>query len=137
MADEQPVGKTKDAGWEVGVSRTVNLPVEAVWELLVSPEVQALWLGSGELPTKAGESYETDEGTVGEVRSFHPQNRIRLTWQPPDWSHESTVQVAVSATGPDSTVLRFHQERLADADERERQRAHWAEILDEIADRFA
>jgi uncharacterized protein YndB with AHSA1/START domain len=137
MADERPVGKTQDAGWEVGVSRTVNMPLEAVWELLVSPEVQALWLGAGELPTEPGASYETEEGTVGEVRSFHPQNRIRLTWQPPDWSHESTVQVAVSATGPESTVLRFHQERLADADERERQRAHWAGILDEIADRFA
>jgi uncharacterized protein YndB with AHSA1/START domain len=137
MADERPVGKTKDAGWEIGVSRTVNMPIEAVWELLVSPDVQALWLGSGELPTMPGEPYETDEGTVGEVRSFHPNDRIRLTWRPPDWDHDSTVQVAVSAKGPESTVVRFHQDRLADAGERERQRAHWAAIIDEIADRFA
>jgi uncharacterized protein YndB with AHSA1/START domain len=96
-----------------------------------------MWLGTDALPTTPGETYETGGGTVGEVRSFHPQDRIRLTWRPPDWDHDSTVQVAVSAKGPDTTVLRFHQERLADADERERQRAHWAAILDDLAARFA
>jgi uncharacterized protein YndB with AHSA1/START domain len=137
MADERPVGKTKDAGWEIGVTRTVNLPVEAVWELLVSPEIREMWLGAGELPTTPGEPYRTEDGTVGEVRSFRPGDRIRLTWQPPDWPHDSTVQVAVAAKGPDATMLRFHQERLADAGERERQRAHWAAVLDEIAARLA
>ncbi|MGW5195605.1 SRPBCC domain-containing protein [Kribbella sp. NPDC004138] len=50
-------------------------------------------------------------------------NRVRLTWQPVDWSHDSTVQVTVSASSG-GTVVRFHQERLASAAERERQRAH-------------
>ena len=29
-------GLTKDAGWEIGVSRTVPYPVEQVWDLLLS-----------------------------------------------------------------------------------------------------
>jgi hypothetical protein len=29
-------------------------------------------------------------------------------------------------------MLRFHQERLADAAEREQQRAHWQAVLDEV-----
>lgn len=30
--------------------------------------------------------------------------------------------------------LRFHQERLADADERARQRGHWRAVMDRIED---
>jgi hypothetical protein len=39
--------------------------------------------------------------------------------------------VAISDRGA-KTRITFHQERLADADERERQRAHWAAVMDRI-----
>jgi hypothetical protein len=45
--------------------------------------------------------------------------------------HDSTLQVAVEDKGG-RTVVRFHQERLAGADERERQREHWKHVLDEL-----
>jgi hypothetical protein len=54
---------------------------------------------------------------------------IRLTMRPDGWDHDTTVQVTVSRSGPDRTVLRFHQEWLADAEERERQRDHWRAVL--------
>jgi hypothetical protein len=41
------------------------------------------------------------------------------------------VQVALSPAGAGTTV-RFHQERLADAAERERQPAHWRAVLDDL-----
>lgn len=63
----------------------------------------------------------------------HPRDRIRLTWQPEDWDHDTTVQVAVTAKGNDRTILRFHQERLTDANEREQQREHWRSVIDAIA----
>ncbi|HEX8803918.1 MAG TPA: SRPBCC domain-containing protein [Acidimicrobiales bacterium] len=77
-------------------------------------------------------AYRTTDGTTGEVRSLRPGDRIRLTWRPPSWDHDSTVQVALgpSATG---TVVRVHQERLAGPDERERMRAHWSAALDALA----
>lgn len=128
-----PVGKTKDAGWEIGVSRTLPVPVDEVWRVLTGDEGLAVWLGAGAVlePSK-GARYETDDGTVGEVRSFHPLDRVRLTWQPVEWDHDSTVQVAVRGDGG-RTTLRFHQERLADADERERQRAHWQAVMERVA----
>ncbi len=122
-----PTGLTKDVGWNIGVSKTLPYAVAHVWSFLLSPAGVALWLGTGaQLAT--GAPYETVDGTVGEVRSLHADNRIRLTWQPADWSHESTVQVTVSASAA-KTVLRFHHERLADADERERQRTHWEAVM--------
>jgi uncharacterized protein YndB with AHSA1/START domain len=126
-----PAGKTKTAGWEIGVSRTVDHPSEAVWRLLTSKRGTAIWLGAGAtVSTEKGAPYETADGTIGEIRSFRPLDRIRLTWQPPG-GDESTVQVAISDRGS-KTVVGFHQERLNGAAERERQRAHWSAVLDRI-----
>jgi uncharacterized protein YndB with AHSA1/START domain len=129
-----PGGKTKTAGWEIGVSRTVPVGEEEVWALLTSPEGAAIWLGTGvAIPARPGDGYQTGDGTFGEWRSFRPLDRMRLTWRPPGWDHESTVQVTVrgDASGA-KTVIRFHQERLLDADERERQRAHWSHVMDAV-----
>jgi uncharacterized protein YndB with AHSA1/START domain len=132
-----PTGKTKDAGWQIGVSRTVPHPVAEVWALLSDPEGVRLWLGAGvTLSGAPGQRYRTDDGARGEVRSYHPLDRIRVTCRPPGWDHETTVQVALQGRGPKTTV-RFHQERLADAAERERQRAHWRRVADEVVEALA
>ena len=101
-----PVGKTKDAGWQVGVSRTVPLSPEEAWARI---EDTATWLG-----------VEADD-----VRSFRPLDRIRVGW------NGTIVQVALSEART-GTKVTFHQERMADADERERQREHWRGVLDQI-----
>jgi hypothetical protein len=81
-------------------------------------------LGLGaRLSARAGATYRTDDRTTGEVRSFPTQDWIRITARPPGWDHDATIQVAVQAKG-DKTSVRFHQERLAGAQERERQRDH-------------
>lgn len=133
MTPEDEVGRTRDAGWQIGVSRTVDHPVERVWELLTSPAGTDLWLGHGvRLAHEAGGPYETDEGVRGETRSFRSLDRIRLTWQPEDWDHETTVQMVVSRAGADRTRLTFHQERMTSAQERERQRGHWRAVMGSI-----
>ncbi|OEJ40362.1 activator of HSP90 ATPase 1 family protein [Streptomyces agglomeratus] len=125
-----PTGLTKDAGWEIGVSRTLPRPPAAVWEFIASPEGVGLWLGPGaELTAEKGAPYRTADGVTGEVRSQRPGDRVRLTYG------STTVQVAVSAAGAsgEKAVLRFHQEHLADAGEREARRTHWRAVMDEIA----
>jgi len=101
-----PVGKTKDAGWQIGVSRTVDLTPEQVWARI---EDTATWLGE----------------TADDVRSFRPLDRIRVGWK------GTIAQVAISSARTGTTV-RFHQERLTGPDERERQRAHWSAVLDRL-----
>jgi uncharacterized protein YndB with AHSA1/START domain len=133
-----PTGLTKDAGWEIGVSRTIDAPVERVWQVLTSARGRAIWLGPGARlrPTK-GAQYATKDGIRGEVRSFRPEDRLRITWQPADWAHDSTVQVAVaSRRDRDKTTLRFHQERLRSAAQRERQRAYWREVMERLEPLF-
>ena len=130
---ERRAGLTKGAGWEIGVSRTVPFPMEEVWDFLTSAAGSAVWLGAGvERLDKPGAAYETETGTAGQVRSFRPRDRVRLTWQPEDWDHDSTVQFTVTPVAGDRTRVVFHQERLADAAERERQRRHWQGVMDAL-----
>lgn len=126
-------GHTKGAGWEIGVSRTVPHSVGDVWDFLTSKQGASVWLGSGvQRVDETGRGYETTDGTTGEVRGFRARDRLRLTWRPVDWNHDSTVQVAVSSPGADRTTVTFHQERLADSAEREQQRAHWQAVMDAL-----
>ena len=128
------VGRTKDVGWNVGVRKTVRYPVERVWNLLTGPAGLPLWLGSGvdfSAGAAKGDRYETAEGTVGEIRSFHAGYRVRLTWCPADWTHDTTLQLTLIEAASGTTVA-VHQEWLADADERERQRTHWQAVVQQI-----
>jgi uncharacterized protein YndB with AHSA1/START domain len=131
------VGKTADAGWQIGVSKTVPYPLAEVWEFLSGRDGVEVWLGPGaELPRKAGETYETESGTAGEVRSFRELDRIRLTWRPKDWDHDSTVQVTVSSSGT-KTTIRFHQEWLSGPDERAEQREYWKDVIERVSTALA
>lgn len=126
-----PVGRTKDAGWEIGVSKTLGFGVDEVWSVLVGDP--AVWLGDGALvPTAKGEQWQADDGTVGELRSRRENDRIRLTWRPPTWSEDSIVQVALKATTTQKTVVRFHQERMIDGSQREQQRKHWQAVMERL-----
>jgi uncharacterized protein YndB with AHSA1/START domain len=131
-----PVGLSKDAGWEIGVSKTLPYSVPELWEFVSSAEGIAVWLGEGAVLGEPGSSYETTDGTTGEVRSKNENDRIRVTWRPADWSQDSTVQVALSGSGA-KTVLRFHQERLADAEQRARQRTHWQQVMAAVIERLS
>ena len=130
--NERPVGKTKDVGWQIGVSRTIPVDLGSAWRFLTSPPGLSLWLGEGiETPLAKGQTYKTEDGTTGQVRSVRFQDRIRLTWHPANRPDDATVQIALAQAATGCT-LRFHTERLYDADERERMRSHWQKVAKAI-----
>lgn len=131
------VGLTRDVGWQIGVSRTLAVPLDAAWDLLVSPSGLAVWLGDDvSAPLASGDTYTTRDGTTGEVRSVRPRDRVRLTWRPPGRARPATVQVALVAR-PSGCSVRFHTEHLESAAERERMREHWRTVLDRLEDALA
>ncbi|POX36698.1 activator of Hsp90 ATPase 1 family protein [Streptomyces sp. Ru73] len=124
-----PTGLTKDAGWQIGVSRTLPHPAPLVWDFLSSPDGLALWLGPGAaLTPERGTPYRTAEGVTGEVRGYHLGKKIRVT------HGTTTLQVALAPAADGArTMLRFHQEHLASAEERQRQREHWQRVMSQLA----
>lgn len=78
----------------------------------------------GAAPDEKGAPYRTADGAEGEIRSYRPGDRVRLT------HGTSTVQVAVSPGSSEGrAVLRFHQEGLASAEEREERRTYWKGVM--------
>jgi uncharacterized protein YndB with AHSA1/START domain len=125
-------GLTRDAGWEVGVRQTVPAPLPVVWNFLLGDGVP-LWLGETTLPREKGAAYETTDGVRGSVRSYADGSRIRLSWHPDDWPHDTILQLTVkeSATG---TTIGIHHEKLADRDERRMMLGHWKSVVADLAD---
>lgn len=132
---EKPVGLTADAGWQIGVRRTVSHPAERLWELLTErPEV---WLGDGvSVAFDRGEAYEVpardgQPGVSGRIGVVRPGHRLRMTWQPDGWAQPATLQITLLAARTGTTVA-VHLDRLADAAARERMRAHWTAVIERI-----
>ena len=130
------VGLTKDAGWELGVRQTVSAPIQQVWTYLVGPGL-LVWLGEIDaLPTEKGATYLTRDGVAGDIRSYSENAKLRLTWRPDDWPHDSTLQLTVreAATG---TTIGIHHEQLADRSERKMMLGHWKNVIAAMADDLA
>jgi uncharacterized protein YndB with AHSA1/START domain len=120
-------GLTKDAGWQVGVRTTVPAPVATVWQYLTG-EGLLVWLGEiNALPTEKGAEFVTADGVRGSIRSWTDGTRIRISWQPSDWPHDTTLQLTLRevATG---TTIGIHHEKLADREERKLMLGHWKNV---------
>ena len=121
------VGQTADAGFQVGVQRTVPVPLARAWELIATrPE---LWLGEGaSVELQKGERYHVparggSPAASGEVRVVKPEDRLRLTWHPEGWPAPATLQLALSERDPGKTAVTAHAEKLPDSEAREAMRA--------------
>ena len=123
-------GLTRDAGWEAGVRRTFPVALDEAWAFLLGDGL-ALWLGAAGLGREVGSAYRTSDGSTGTVRSFHDRRRIRLTWRPADWDHDTTLQLTVLPAAAGTTIA-FHQDRLAGPAERAAMLERWRQALDRI-----
>ena len=126
------VGQPSTADYQIGVQKTLPIPMEVAWRLLAHSPGRDAWLGTtAGLKFEKGEKYQTSEGTWGEVRSVVPWQKVRLTWSSTALARQSTVQVTLVASG-DKTSVRFHQEGLSGLEERDLMRSHWRAVLESL-----
>lgn len=131
-AAEDTTGLTKDAGWEMGVRKTVDAPLPVVWDFIIGDGLP-IWLGETTLPTEKGAEYRTADGVRGTVRGYTDQFRIRVSWWPEDWPHDTILQVTVKEAA-NGTTIGFHHEKLADREERKMMLGHWKNVVDALAE---
>jgi uncharacterized protein YndB with AHSA1/START domain len=132
---QRHVGETADAGFQVGVRRTLAAEPAVIWDLLVGrPE---LWLGEGaHVRLESGVPWKAAAAS-GQVRTVRPGDRVRLTWLPDGWPAPATLQLTVAPTTDGRTTLGVHLERLADAEAREAAREHWRSVLDRLQEEIS
>lgn len=131
------VGETADAGFQVGVRRTVDVPAAVAWAYLVEGHGRERWLGAtAALPSEKGATYRLDDGTSGEIRSTRPGRRLRLTLQRPGEAAATTLQLTIQAKD-DRSIVALHHERLPDEEARATMKAHWTGVLDALQRAFA
>ena len=126
------LGETADAGFEIGMQKTVPREPREVWKLLISPEGVIIWLGTVEnIELKKGYRYQTTDGTSGEIRSLKDGEKIRLTRKTAGGENSSTFQISLAPAGK-KTSVRIHHEKLANEAEREQMGNHWRQVLKEL-----
>jgi uncharacterized protein YndB with AHSA1/START domain len=126
-------GQTADAGFQVGVQRTLPIDAARLWTFITGPEGLSVWLGEGteELALSKGAAFETTDGTTGEIRSVYPGEKLRLTWRPDTWAQETTLQLYLDDKGGKAALL-FHHEKLESPEQRSRMKEHWRGVLERI-----
>lgn len=132
MTGRRVLGETKDAGFQIGVQKSMDISAAKAWKLLTSSDGLKIWLGTiPKLTLKKGSTYATKEGTTGEIRSIEKNKRLRLTYQPKNFKKPSTLQIYLLETNKKCSV-RFHQEKLPSKTMRATMKTHWQGVLKKL-----
>lgn len=99
-------------GFTAGASRTVNVPVEALYDAFMDGSRRDRWLGDAEL----------------EIRTATRPKGARFDWA----GGPTRVIVSFEAKGEAKSVVALSHERLRDAEEAERTKAVWRAALTEL-----
>jgi uncharacterized protein YndB with AHSA1/START domain len=130
---QKEAGLTKTAGYEIGVRRTLDLPIDKAWDYVFGGAGLARWLGNVVQGAFApGHGFLLDDGTEGRVTVWTQLSHIRLQWRKQGWENTSIVQVRILTAAGNKTTVSFHQEKLADANQRAQMKAYWQEKINNL-----
>ncbi|MBN9294687.1 MAG: hypothetical protein J0G96_11985 [Flavobacteriia bacterium] len=121
MEKTKITGKTKDAGWQFGIRKSVPLKLNEVWEFLFSENGIKLWL----------------EDADQKFSTFRQLSHIRTKWKLKDWTNEATLQMRVLSNNKDKTTIAFHIDKLLNEDQREETKMYWNNIIKIITEQIA
>jgi uncharacterized protein YndB with AHSA1/START domain len=122
--------------FQIGISKTLPVSTDFVWDFLFSDKGIKIWLGSiNSEDFELGKAYKTDEGVMGKLTVFKPDCHIRLTWKPPHWTNISIVEVRVKNSKGRAIIL-FHQTQIINLEQREEMRIRWNKVLSEFENIF-
>lgn len=121
-----------DRAGTVHISCTVAAPVDRVWEKLISPAGTQALLGGGAALGSKGESWHSDDGSHGVVRSYHPLEQIRVSWHADDDAPGSLVDLHLVPEDGETRLDLVH-EKVTGGPEPIDLRARWTTALERVA----
>lgn len=116
----------------VEVTHTVDAPVARVWQALASREGAEALLGAGAALGGKGEPWHSEDGPRGVVRSYHPQEQLRVSWHETPDAPATIVELDLREEAG-ATRIDLRHERLADAAaDRSALASRWGRALERL-----
>jgi uncharacterized protein YndB with AHSA1/START domain len=100
------------AGYAVGASKTVNVPVSRLFEAWTDADLRRQWLGEAQIT----------------IRKATPDKSLRITWE----DGKSSVEVNLYAKGDTKSQVAVDHGKLPDLDEATRMKAYWGEKVSRL-----
>lgn len=127
------IGKTKNAGWQVGIRKTIPLTSDQLWNFITGNQGMQIIIGD---TISATNSYNQDRISEKEIQykitTIVQNSHLRMQWRLPDWKEYSILQIRVYSTGQNKAVLAIHQEKLVNGNTRAVMKKYWQEKIDNI-----
>jgi uncharacterized protein YndB with AHSA1/START domain len=127
-------GQNSKGEYHVTATKSLPLTVKTVWKILVSDAGQSIWLKplyKGVIAVR--NTFETGDGFFGEIRTLKKDRRVRMTWQDPDWSYKTVVQVTLVPRPGERSILVIDHLQIKDLRVRAEMRKRWRDSVDELA----
>jgi uncharacterized protein YndB with AHSA1/START domain len=123
----------KTTGYAVSASRTINAPVEDVYDAWAKPSKLNKWFTTGAKQTfREGGKYSNNDKDKGEFRKIVKNKRIRFTWENEKHCPGTIVQVSFDKKGKDKTTITVQHEKLPDRKGRDDMKTGWSWAMDSL-----
>jgi len=104
----------KPSGYEISVSRTVDVPLTTLYRSFANEKVRQAWLD--------------EEGL--EVRKKTPNKNMRVTWK----DGKTSLDIAFAAKSGNKSQVVVQHSKLPDAKTAEKMKGYWAHALTRLKD---
>ncbi len=113
------------------VQRTLSAPPEDAYAALTDPAILSRWFTKGaKADLRVGGRYENADGDRGEFLLLQPPERLRYTWENPDYAPGTLVEFHLTAKGPQKTTVRLEHSKLASQEDFEEMKLGWTWALE-------
>jgi hypothetical protein len=129
------VGKTQNAGWQVGIRKTFSATSDQLWNFIVSTEGMGFMVGESILAENIYKQDRTSKTNIQyKITTMVQNSHLRMQWRQANWEEYSILQIRVYTSGKNKAVLAIHQEKLGDENTRAFMKKYWQEKMDFISE---
>jgi hypothetical protein len=128
-AGTRVTGQTMDAGFQVGINKTIPVPHKKLWALIFVENRLGLFQDN-KLNLAEGLTGVNSRGVSYKITTYRPYSHIRMQWRLPNWDEYSILQIRLNAKTDNNTTLSIHQEKLKNKNTREAMKLFWKKELE-------
>src|SRR5436190_5931304 len=94
-------------GWAIRLRRTLDAPIEDVWDALTTPERIGRWFLPISGDYRLGGRYQFEGNAGGEILACERPSLLRATWLMGPQGGPSEIEIRLSSAGDERTVFAF------------------------------